>query len=139
MDVKERLMTKWNNLKKDTADRVDTSGSLYSRIKSVIGVIVMCLYRLRKVVLAAPVAYYALKIAAYNMQHLPEEVGIGLLSTGEFAQMIGRNMAVTGPLALTAACLVMMFLSRKAMYAWAISVFSLVLPFLLLFSNIYPA
>jgi hypothetical protein len=32
-----------------------------------------------------------------------------------------------------------MFCSRKALYPWAISVFTLALPVLLLVSNLYPA
>ena len=43
-----------------------------------------------------------------------------------------------GPLALTIGCLVLMFCSRKAMYSWAISIFTLALPLLLLLSNAYP-
>lgn len=107
-----------------------------NRIINLIGV---WLYRLRKIFLAAPVVYYAMKLAQYNMKHLPEEVGINLQSTGEFAQTISRNMAVTGPFVLTLACLVLMFCSRKAMYSWAISIFTLALPLLLLLSNLYPA
>lgn len=97
------------------------------------------LYRLRKPVMAAPVVYYALKLAAYNAEHLPELVGLNLQSDGTFMQMISRDLAVTGPLALTGGCLLLMFCSRKAMYSWAISVFTLVLPILLLVSNVYPA
>lgn len=107
-----------------------------NRIINGIGI---CLYRLRKFILAAPVAYYALMLAAYNMEHLPEEVGINLQSTGEFAMTIARGMAVTGSLGLTLACLMLMFCSRKALYPWAISIFTLALPILLLVSNIYPA
>ena len=109
------------------------------KINYIINLIGVWLFRLRKPVMAAPVAIYAIKIARYNMEHLPEEVGINLQSTGEFAQMISRNMAVMGPLALTFACLLLMFCSRKAMYSWAISVFTLTLPLLLLISNVYPA
>ena len=97
------------------------------------------LFRLRKLVMAVPVAYWALKLASYNRENLPEQVGINLQSSGEFAQMISRDMAVMGPLGLTAACLLLMFCSRKAMYPWAISIFTLVLPILLLISNLYPA
>ena len=89
--------------------------------------------------MAIPVLYFAFRFANENLQLLPEQVGINLLSTGEFAQMISRNMAVMGPLALTFACLLLMFCSRKAMYSWAISVFTLTLPLLLLISNVYPA
>lgn len=130
---------KWNGFRDSFSAAVNTTGSVYSKIKSVIGIIVMCLYRLRKVFMAIPVVYYALKLASYNQEHLPEEVGINLQSTGEFAQMISRNSAVMGPLVLTAACLVLMFCSRKAMYPWAISIFTLLLPLLILVSNLYPA
>ena len=97
------------------------------------------LFRLRKVVLAVPVVSVALKLASYNREHLPELVGINLQSSGEFTQMISRDMAVLGPLGLTVACLLLMFCSRKAMYPWAISIFTLALPLLLLLSNLYPA
>lgn len=113
--------------------------AVVAKINSVINLIGVWLFRLRKLVMAAPVVYYALKIADYNREHLPEEVGINLQSSGEFAQMISRNMAVMGPLALTFACLLLMFCSRKAMYSWAISIFTLALPLLILFSNVYPA
>ena len=97
------------------------------------------LFRLRKLVMAAPVVYAALKLADYNRTHLPEQVGINLQSSGEFAMTVARSMAVMGPLALTLACLLLMFCSRKAMYSWAISIFTLALPVLLLVSNLYPA
>lgn len=113
--------------------------AVVARINSVINFIGVWLYRLRKPVMAAPVVYYALKIADYNRTHLPEQVGINLQSTGEFARMISRDMAVNGPLALTAACLLLMLCSRKAMYSWAISIFTLALPLLILFTNVYPA
>lgn len=112
--------------------------TVMGKVNSVIDIIGLWLFRLRKLVLAAPVVYYALKLASYNMQHLPEQVGINLQASGEFAQMISRQLAVIGPLGLTLACLLLMFCSRKAIYAWAVSVFTLALPLLLLFSNAYP-
>lgn len=113
--------------------------TLVAKANRVINLIGVWLFRLRKLVMAAPVAYFAVKLAKYNMDHLPEEVGINLQSSGEFAQTVSRNFAVLGPFVLTAACLLMMFCSRKAMYPWAISVFTLALPLLLLLSNLYPA
>ena len=108
-------------------------------INSLISFIGMVLFRLRKIVLAVPVIYAALKLAFYNRANLPEQVGINLQSSGEFAQMVTRDIAVMGPLGLTAACLLLMFCSRRAMYPWAISIFTLALPLLILFSNLYPA
>ena len=110
-----------------------------AKINSLISFIGSVLFRLRKLVLAVPVIYWAVKIALYNRENLPEQVGINLLSSGEFAQIISRDMAVMGPLGLTAACLLLMFCSRKAMYPWAVSVFTLALPILILFTNLYPA
>ena len=113
--------------------------AVISKFNHVINLIGVWLFCLRKPVMAAPVVYYAMKLAKYNTAHLPETVGINLQSTGEFAQTISRNMAVMGPLALTLACLLLMFCSRKAMYSWAISIFTLALPLLILFTNVYPA
>ena len=96
-------------------------------------------YHLRKFIMAVPVVLYALRLAAYNMKHLPEQVGINLLSNGEFAQMVSRQSAVMGPLVVTGACLALMFVSRKSVYPWIISIFTLVLPLLILLTNNYPA
>ena len=130
---------KWKGFCDSLKAAANTTGSVYTKIKSVIGVLVMVGYRLRKVVLAIPVVYYALKIAAYNGEHLPEDVGLMLLANCEFAYTVSRYLAVMGPLVLTGGCLVMMLFSRKALYPWAISIFTLILPLLLLVSNIYPA
>lgn len=132
------LKNKWNGFQKNVTEEVASTKSTYSKIKKIIGILIMCIYRLRAVFMAIPVAYYALKLAAYNMKHLPENVGINLLANGEFAMTIGRELAVMGPLVVTAACLVLMFASRKALYPWAVSIFTLLLPILLLFSNLYP-
>ena len=117
----------------------DKFKAVVGKVNHVINLIGVWLFRLRKIVLAAPVVYYAIQLAQYNREHLPEMVGINLQSTGEFAQMISRDMAVMGPFALTVGCLLLMFCSRKAMYSWAISIFTLALPVLLLLSNAYPA
>lgn len=124
--------------KQQITSAVDTTDSVYVKVKRVIGILVMVLYRLRKVFLAIPVIYYALKLAFYNMENLPELVGINLQTNGAFADTISREMAVMGPMGVTAACLVLMFCCRRALYPWAISVFTLILPILILFSNQYP-
>lgn len=117
---------------------MDKAKQTAGKINHVISTIGTWLFRLRKPVMAAPVVYYAVKLAQYNRLHLPEQVGVNLQSTGEFAQYISRDLAVMGPLALTGGCLILMFCSRKAMYSWAISIFTLALPLLLLLSNAYP-
>ena len=110
-----------------------------SKINKLINLIGVWLFRLRKPVMALPVAYYALKLAQYNKLHLPEKVGINLQSTGEFAQMITRDMAVLGPLALTGACLLLMFCSKRTLTPWLVSVFTLVLPIWIWIINVFPS
>lgn len=134
----DNVKNKWIEFRISLSAAAAPADSVYTRIKKVIGILIMCVYRLRAVFLAIPVAYYALKLAAYNMKNLPEAVGLNLQANGEFAMTIGRELAVMGPLAVTAACLVLMFASRKALYPWAVSIFTLLLPILLLFSNQYP-
>ena len=94
-------------------------------------------YKLRSVILAIPVAVAAVWMAVRNLAVLPEQVGINLLENGEFAYSIGRSLAVMGPLAVTAVCLLMMFCSKKVLYPWLISVFSLVLPLLQQLTTIF--
>ena len=96
-------------------------------------------YYLRSIFFAIPVVLGALYLASYNMENLPEQVGIDLQATGEYAFMISREMAVMAPLAVTGACLVLMIFSRRMIYPWLISIFTLVLPVLLLITNIFPA
>ena len=96
------------------------------------------IFRLRGVLMAVPVALVALRLAAWNMVKLPEEVGINLLATGEYQYLVSRGLAVIVPLLVTAACLLMMLFSRRTIYPWIISIFSLVLPLLIWVTNVFP-
>ncbi len=114
---------------------VDLVTGIYNRIATVLGAVWSWIFRLRKVFMALPVVYQALMLAEYNRQNLPEMVGFDIQASGEFAQMISRETAVMGPLALTLGCLVLMFCSRRTVYPWIISIFTLVLPILILVLN----
>lgn len=107
------------------------------RIGKVIGVICSWIYRLRKMFMAIPVVYLAIRIASENMERLPEHVGLNLQSSGEFAMTVTRNYAVFGPLCVTAFCLLLMFCSRKTLFPWIISIFTLVVPYLIYITNLY--
>ena len=97
------------------------------------------IFRLRGFFMAIPVALAALYLAVQNMARLPEEVGINLLASGEYEYLIGRGLAVMAPLVVTGVCLLMMWLSRRTIYPWIISIFSLILPWLIWVSNVFPA
>ena len=96
------------------------------------------IYKLRSVVLSIPVVVAAILLAVRNANTLPVLVGINMQTTGEFAVMIERNVAIFVPLLVTSLCLLMVFLSRKVLYPWLISVFSLVIPVVLWFTNAFP-
>ena len=96
-------------------------------------------YKLRSVLLAIPVAVGAVILAIFNQINLPDVVGINIQASGEYALVVGKSIAVLGPLVVTAACLLMMFCSRRVVYPWLISIFTLVLPILLWITNVFPA
>ena len=97
------------------------------------------IYRLRGLFMAIPVVLAALYLATQNMAKLPDEVGINLLENGQYEYLISRGLAVLAPLVVTGVSLVMMFLSRRTIYPWIISIFTLVLPLLIYITNIFPA
>ena len=116
-----------------------TAGTALQKIGHIFQLVGSWIYKLRSVLLAIPVVAAAFVLAKENMEKLPEFVGINMQTTGEFAMMIERDVAVFVPLIVTAACLLMMFISRKVLYPWLISIFSLIIPLLLWFTNIFPA
>lgn len=96
-------------------------------------------YRLRRVWLALPVLVCAIVLAVRNTRILPASVGINLLEDGTYQFMVSRAMAVWVPLGVTVVCLGLMFLSKKIVYPWLISLFTLFVPVLLWILNIFPA
>ncbi|MBR3972611.1 MAG: hypothetical protein IKJ99_01510 [Oscillospiraceae bacterium] len=111
---------------------------VFKKIEEVVTVLCRCIYKLRKIIMAAPVVWYALKFAGMNADRLPETVGLNLQASGEFAVTVTRNYAVYGPLGVTVFCLFLMFCSRKATFPWIISIFTLALPWLIYLTNLYP-
>ena len=113
--------------------------NVLKKIGNVLGSIAKWIYRLRGFFMAIPVVLAALYLATQNMARLPDEVGINLLANGQYEYLISRGLAVMGPLVITGVCLVMMLLSRRTIFPWIISIFSLVLPILIWVTNVFPA
>lgn len=95
--------------------------------------------RFKKLILAAPVVLGAAFMAIFTASRLPDYVGIDLQPTGEYAHLVPKFLAVSGPLAVTGLCLLLMFCSKRTLYPWLISLFSLVLPLLILVTNVFPS
>ena len=125
------------NTEKGKENRIASWKSGVRKTGTVLESIGAWIFRLRKLFLSIPVIYGAVRLAKNNLAQLPEEVGIGLMANGQYAQMVSRKLAVYGPLVVTGICLLLMFVSRRALYPWLISLFSLVLPLLILFTNLF--
>ena len=122
---------------KNENEFIRKAGAVYRKASRIIDGICKWVYRLRKVIMAAPVVYFALKLAGENGDRLPEMVGLDLQATGEFAYTVSRTAAVQGPLWITLAALALMFLSKKAVFPWVVSILTLALPYLIYFTNMY--
>lgn len=96
------------------------------------------IFKYRAVILSAPVAITAIILAFVNAGRLPETVGMELLATGEYATSVSRTTAVLVPLFITAFCIMLTCLSKRTVFPWLVSAFSLVLPILIWLTNIYP-
>lgn len=135
----EDLDKKWQMFLEKNGPAIEKTKKVFSNMWKVIKRTAQWVYRLRSVFLAVPVALVALRLAIYNMANLPDQVGINIQTTGEYAQMVDKGIAVMGPLAVTALCILMMLCSRRMVYPWLISIFSLVLPVLIYITNVFPA
>ncbi len=128
----------------------EAAGTFFRALGSSLYKIGLYMYKLRSLLLAAPVAAAALFLALRNLDQLPKKVEMmkftynpeatdalfGIFELG--TATISRELAVYGPAALTGACLVMMLLSKRALYPFLISVFSLCLPLVIWFFSVYP-
>lgn len=135
----EQLKAKVSELREKAAPVLERARAIWLKAKKIWVAAWPWIWRFRKVLFSIPVVYFALYFARLNWNMLPEQVGLNLQSSGEYAKYISKEMAVYGPLGITGGCLVMMFLSRKTVYPWMICMFSMLLPALILITNIFPA
>ncbi len=96
------------------------------------------MYNLRSLVLSIPVAVLALALAMRNMIELPGEVGLLMQANGEYEFVVVKGIAVLGPMIITAVCLLMTLSSKKVLFPWLISLFSLIIPLMLWVTNAFP-
>ena len=122
---------RWQELRQKVQPALDKTGQVLNAIGHVVQIVCGYIMRFRKIILAIPVVFGALYMAKFSSDRLPQMVGINLQESGEYAQMVSRDTAVYGPFALTVLCVVLMLMSRKTIYPWLISIFTLVLPLLI--------
>lgn len=77
--------------------------------------------RLRSIPLAIPVIVVMVILALRSAAVLPDVMLIGTYE-------LTKDVAVFGPVIATSVCLLMMFISKRVVYPWVISLFTLALP-----------
>ena len=135
----EQLTAKITELRQKAAPYLEKAENGYQKATKIWEKAKPWIWAGRKILLSIPVVWLMLYFARLNWNVLPEQVGLNLQTTGEYAQYISKQMAVYGPMGVTGGCLAMMFLSRKTVYPWMICMFSMLLPLLILISNIFPS
>lgn len=138
MKFLERIAEKWHQFCEAIKPGTERTREILKKTGEVLEVIWKYIVRLRKVFLAIPVAWGAIDLAIRNSQKLPKVVGLNLQIDGTFSVQVARELAVLGPVAITALCLLLMFCSRRTLLPWVVSLFSLALPVIILVINIFP-
>ena len=114
--IKKLFRKVWKNVKKITAK----------------------IFHYRAVFLALIVVACSLTMAAVSMFLLPAQVGIDLQIDGSYTFMLPKLLAVLFPVLITLISLVFVLISKRTLYPWLISLFTLALPAVILLTNIFP-
>ncbi len=151
MEWLNTLIDKWNQFRQKMTPYLQKAGEIAVKVGKSLSAVGSSLYKVRSLVMAAPVAAAAVVLAVINSGKLPAAVQFTKLTIDTNAEnslfgclvigmdYISREVAVFGPLAVTLCCLLLTLCSKRTMYPWLISLFTLVLPLLLLFTNVYAA
>lgn len=150
MNWLDKIVEKWNWLVGKVRPVWEATKNVFGSIGHVLSLLWKYIYMFRGILISAPVAAAAVLVASWSQKNLPEMVEITHVvvdkeSEGALfgffvmtTEQIGRNVAVGVPLFLTAVCLVFTILSKRTLYPWLISVFTLCLPIVMYFLNTYP-
>ena len=139
MSFIESMTEKWDNFMEKSAPSREKAGEFFRKTGENATKAWNFIVKFKQFILAIPVALGAVILAIRNMGALPKKVGFGLQLDGTFDFMVGRGIAVLGPIAVTALCLLLMFCSKRVLTPWLVSLFSLAIPLLILVTNTFPA
>ena len=138
MNFIDRFMKKWERFRKNAEPTIEKGREIKNNVMDKVVPAWNYVKKFKKLFLAAPVATMALVMAIVNLIKLPALVGFGLQGNGEFSFELIREIAVIAPLAVTAICLLLMFASKRTLTPWMVSLFSLLLPVMILLTNTFP-
>ncbi len=150
MNWLDRIVEKWYWLVGKVRPVWDVIVKIFCTIGNIFVILWKCIYAFRGVLISAPVAAAALLVADWAREYLPEAVELTHLIIDKEAEgaifglfvmtteFIARDVVIAGSLVLTAVCLICTILSKKTLYPWLISIFTLCLPIVMYLLNTYP-
>lgn len=133
MEEKKTIVQKGPAPSKKTAPK-QSGSKAWSTLKAICSY----LWKYRGIIISVPVLVLALGQAFRNAAILPEKVGLNIQATGEYAMMVTRSTAVVAPLMITLGCILLTCFTKRPLFPWLISIFTLVLPLLIWVINVYP-
>ena len=139
MEFFDKVLNFWKMILDKVRPFLATTSNIFVKVGRFMESLFTGIFKIRKIIAAIPVAVGAVYLAFYNMRNLPEVVGIDLLQNGSFTYQIPMGLAVFAPLAITGVCILLMFCSRRILTPWLVSVFTLLIPVVILITNIFPA
>lgn len=139
MKFMEEIAEKWSALCSKVRPVVASVTRVLKKAGDVIMSVWAYIVKFRKIFLAVPVVFAAVKLAQQNMERLPETVGLDLQIDGTFAVQMTRFQASWSPVLLTLICLVLMFCSKRVLTPWVVSLLTLLIPVVIWVLNVFPA
>ena len=139
MVFREKFLIFWQKFMDRVQILLSSLRKFFAKTAKILEKIISWFSKFKKIIAAVPVAAGAIVLALYNMGNLPKVVGINLLENGSFTYQIPRGIAVFAPVAVTSICLLLMFCSRRILTPWFVSLVSLLLPVMILITNVFPA
>lgn len=121
-----------------TTDKKAASKKSDSKVWVILKAVWKYVWMFRGFLISIPVLVIAIKEAFRNAATLPEKVGLNIQATGEFGMTVTRSAAVMTPLLLTIACILMATFTKRPLFPWLVSIFSLLLPWVIWIINNYP-
>ena len=139
MNFIDNCMCKWEAFLSKAQPTLEKANEIFRLVVDKVTFAWDYITQYKKLFLATPVAVMAVILAIQNLFKLPALVGFVQDANGQFAFEMIREVAVLAPLVVTGVCLLLMFASKRTLTPWMVSVFSLILPLLILVTNTFPA
>ena len=150
MNWLDRVVEKWYWLVGKVRPVWEVIKKVFSVIGNVFRIIWKFIYGVRGILVSVPGVFAAFYVASWAREHLPEAVevthvlidreaegaifGLFVMTT----ELMARDLVIVSSLALTAVCLICTIFSKRTLYPWLISVFTLCLPIVMYYLNTYP-